>query len=83
MKRTPYSVEPYGTDHYPNLLGPSDLFTKEAFIFVYQGCSRPLSLRGHFTDVMPHKTHFSGPKDTDESTDAYDAIDWLGEERPE
>jgi hypothetical protein len=77
MKRTPYSVEPYGTDRYPNSLGPSDLFTKEGFIFAYQDVRGRFLSEGIFTDVMPHKTHFAGPKDTDESTDAYDTIDWL------
>jgi putative CocE/NonD family hydrolase len=77
MKRTPYSVEPYGADHYPNSLGPSDLFTKEGFIFAYQDVRGRFLSEGTFTDVMPHKTHFAGPKDTDESTDAYDTIDWL------
>jgi len=77
MKRTPYSVEPYGTDRYPNSLGPSDLFTKEGFIFAYQDVRGRYLSEGTFTDVMPHKTHFAEPKDTDESTDAYDAIDWL------
>jgi len=75
MKRTPYSVEPYGTDRYPNSLGPSDLFTKEGFIFAYQDVRGRYLSEGTFTDVMPHKTHFAGPKDTDESTDAYDTID--------
>ena len=32
---------------------------------------------GTFVDVPPHKTQFNGPKDTDESTDTYDTIDWL------
>jgi predicted acyl esterase len=31
---------------------------------------------GMFVDVRPHLTQ-RGPKDTDESTDAYDTIDWL------
>jgi uncharacterized protein len=77
MKRTPYSVEPYGADHYPNSLGPSDLFTKEGFIFAYQDVRGRFLSEGTFTDVMPHKTHFAGPKDTDESTDAYDTVEWL------
>ena len=77
MKRTPYSVEPYGTDSYPNLLGPSELFTKEGFIFVYQDVRGRYLSEGIFIDVPPHKTHFAGPKDTDESTDTYDTIDWL------
>src|SRR5580698_10165516 len=36
MDRTPYTVAPYGADVYRNSLGPSDLFQKEKFIFVYQ-----------------------------------------------
>src|ERR1700722_15875239 len=77
MKRTPYAIEPYGTDRYPNLLGPSDLFTKEGFIFVYQDVRGRYLSEGTFTDVMPHKTRFASPKDTDEGTDTYDSIDWL------
>ena len=34
--RTPYSVAPYGEDNYKTSLGPSDIFAKDKFIFVYQ-----------------------------------------------
>ena len=47
MLRNPYSIEPYGINNYPTRLGPSDLFTKEGFIFVYQDVLRALSLRRH------------------------------------
>ena len=33
MQRTPYSVAPYGIDNYRPIVGPSELFTKEGFIF--------------------------------------------------
>src|SRR5271165_5460839 len=33
MERTPYSVAPYGIDNYLTSPGPSELFTKEGFIF--------------------------------------------------
>src|SRR6266436_5056006 len=36
LTRTPYSVAPYGTDHYPKVLGQSVRFAQEKFIFVYQ-----------------------------------------------
>jgi predicted acyl esterase len=36
IQRTPYSVAPYGVDNYRTFLGPSDAFTKEGFIVVYQ-----------------------------------------------
>jgi putative CocE/NonD family hydrolase len=77
MQRTPYSVAPYGIDNYRGVLGPSDLFTKEGFIVVYQDVRGRYLSEGTFIDVPPHKTHFSGPTDTDESTDTWDTIDWL------
>jgi uncharacterized protein len=77
MQRTPYSVGPYGIDNYPNNLGPSELFTKEGFIFAYQDVRGRYLSEGAFIDVPIHNTHLNGPKDTDESTDAYDTVDWL------
>jgi uncharacterized protein len=77
MQRTPYSVAPYGIDNYRPVLGPSELFTKEGFIFVYQDVRGRYLSEGTFVDMTPHKTHFSGPKDFDDSTDTYDTIDWL------
>jgi len=76
MQRTPYSVAPYGIDNYPANLGPSELFTKEGFIFVYQDVRGRYLSEGTFIDVPVHNTHLSG-KETDESTDTYDTIDWL------
>ena len=77
MQRTPYSVAPYGIDNYRPFVGPSDLFTKEGFVVVYQDVRGRYLSEGAFIDVPPHKTTFSGPKDADESTDTYDTIDWL------
>ena len=77
IQRTPYSVAPYGIDNYRATLGPSDLFTKEGFIVVYQDVRGRYLSEGTFVDVPVHKTHFAGPKDSDESTDTWDTIDWL------
>jgi putative CocE/NonD family hydrolase len=77
LQRTPYSVGPYGIDNYKNSVGPSDLFTKEGFIVVYQDVRGRYLSEGTFIDVPPHKMKFNGPKDADESTDTYDTIDWL------
>lgn len=77
LERTPYSVGPYGIDNYPPLLGPSELFTKEGFIFAYQDVRGRYLSEGTFVDVPAHKLHFDGPKDTDDSTDTYDTIEWL------
>ncbi len=77
MQRTPYSVGPYGIDNYPAQLGPAESFQKEGFIFVYQDVRGRYLSGGTFIDVPVHKSNLSGAKDTDESTDTYDTIDWL------
>jgi putative CocE/NonD family hydrolase len=77
MQRTPYSVGPYGVDNYRPVVGPSEPAEKEGFIFVYQDVRGRYMSEGTFIDVPPHKTSFSGPKDSDESTDTYDTVDWL------
>ena len=85
LQRTPYGVGPYGPagvgpdgpTNYRTRLGPSDLFTREGFIFVYQDVRGRGKSDGVFDDPPAHKLRFSGPADTDESTDSYDTIDWL------
>jgi putative CocE/NonD family hydrolase len=77
MQRTPYSVGPYGIDNYPRILGPSELFTKEGFIFVYQDVRGRYLSEGHFIDVPIHKGK------VDESTDTYDTVDWLVKNVPD
>jgi hypothetical protein len=37
---------------------------------------------GTFIDVPVHNVHLNGPRETDESTDTYDTIDWLVENIP-
>ena len=51
MQRTPYSIAPYGVDNYRPVLGPSDTFTKEGFIFVYQDVRGRYLSEGKFIDV--------------------------------
>src|SRR5215470_6016028 len=77
MMRTPYSVRPYGPDNYPESLGPSPLFAREGFIFVYQDVRGRMMSDGDFHWMTPYKPHKTGPTDVDESTDTYDTIDWL------
>jgi hypothetical protein len=77
LQRTPYNVAPYGIDQYRASLGPSELFQREKFIFVYQDVRGRFMSEGDYTIIRPHKPVKSGPRDTDESTDTYDSIDWL------
>jgi putative CocE/NonD family hydrolase len=77
LMRTPYSVAPYGVDHYPPSLGPSESFQKERFIFVYQDARGRYMSEGEFQQVRPFNPAKKGPKDIDESTDTYDSLEWL------
>lgn len=77
LMRTPYSVAPYGVDHYRSSLGPSELFAKDAFIFAYQDVRGRYMSEGEWVEVRPHKPVKEGPGDIDESTDTYDTIEWL------
>jgi uncharacterized protein len=76
LQRTPYNVAPYGVDKYRATLGPSELFAREKFIFAYQDVRGRFMSEGDFTIITPHKP-VKGPKDTDESTDCYDTVEWL------
>src|ERR1700743_1720419 len=76
IDRTPYSIAPYGADHYPKRLGPSPVFVRDGFIFVDRDVGGPYVSEGTFQEVTPHKPKKS-PKDIDESTDTYDTIEWL------
>jgi putative CocE/NonD family hydrolase len=77
MDRTPYSVAPYGEDAYKTALGPSDEFEKAGYIFVYQDVRGRYESEGKFVEMRPHIDKKSGPKDVDESSDAYDTIEYL------
>ncbi len=77
LHRTPYSVRPYGADQYPSSLGPSSLFAKEGYIFVYQDVRGRWMSEGEFVQMRPHLTQKSSKADIDESTDTFDTVDWL------
>ncbi|MCI0420057.1 MAG: CocE/NonD family hydrolase [Acidobacteria bacterium] len=76
LKRTPYSVGPYGSDRYAESLGPSLVLAKEGYIFVYQDVRGRWMSEGEFEHVRPHRPA-KNAKEIDESTDTYDTIDWL------
>lgn len=76
LNRTPYTISPYGADKFRQTLGPSDLYAKEGFIFVYQDVRGKWKSEGEFVDVRPHNAAKKG-KDIDENSDTYDTIDWL------
>ena len=76
LSRTPYSVAPYGPNEYKTSVGPSLLFQKERFIFVYQDVRGKLMSEGDYVNMRPHIPSKTG-KAVDESSDTWDTIDWL------
>jgi uncharacterized protein len=76
MMRTPYSIDPYGADQYKEDLGPSPVFGREGYIFVYQDVRGCFQSEGEYVNMRPHNPH-KGPKEIDESSDTWDTIDWL------
>src|SRR5262245_61223723 len=54
LTRTPYGVGPYGETEYKAELGPSNLFLKEGYIFVYQDVRGCFMSDGTFVNMTPH-----------------------------
>ena len=77
MTRTPYSCAPYGEDKYPRRLGPSRLFIGDKYIFVVQDVRGRYKSEGQFQEMTPAIDNKQDNKQVDESSDAYDTIDWL------
>jgi putative CocE/NonD family hydrolase len=76
MQRTGYNVQPYGADKFRASLGPSEMFGREKFIFVYQDVRGRFMSEGEYVLIRPHNPN-KGPKDVDEASDTYDTVDWL------
>ena len=77
MTRTPYSCAPYGTDKWRNYFSSYlRYYLREGYIMVTQDVRGRWMSEGQFVDVRPFiKDKKAG--DIDETTDTYDAIDWL------
>ncbi len=75
LKRTPYTVAPYGEHEFVTSFQNMTL-GRQGNIFVMQDVRGRWMSESEFVDVRPvvaHKTN----KDIDESTDTYDTVDWL------
>ena len=76
LNRTPYSVAPYGDTLYKTSLGSSMLFARDGYIFVYQDVRGKYMSEGSFEAYRPFIPNKKNATDNDESSDAYDAIEW-------
>lgn len=76
LQRTPYSQKPYTIDVIRNP-GVPDTYLDEGFILAIQDVRGRYASEGEFEDVRPIRPRPLGPRDTDESTDTWDTVDWL------
>jgi putative CocE/NonD family hydrolase len=76
LTRTPYALKPYGTANYNDPVGSFRELAKDKNILVTQDVRGRYGSEGDYVHVRPHLAN-KGPRDIDESTDAWDTIDWL------
>jgi putative CocE/NonD family hydrolase len=76
LTRTPYALKPYGADNYNDLSGTFAILARDKFVLVMQDVRGRYASEGEYVQVRPFNPN-KGPKDTDESSDAWDTIDWL------
>jgi hypothetical protein len=73
FRRTPYGVPAAAP---PGIPGNWREFAADGYIFVIQNLRGRFKSEGNFQIFAPPR-NLSDPKATDETTDAYDSIDWL------
>lgn len=79
LNRTPYRpfFHPTEADDVFEFLGPGPEFAEEGYIFVYQDVRGRFLSEGDFVVMRPNTADWSDNEQSDESTDAYDTIEWL------
>ncbi len=82
LTRTPYGTRPYSEDRYADPGGALKNYARENFIFAVQDVRGRNGSEGEFVHMRPIKSSRPESKEIDESTDAYDTIDWLVQHAP-
>ncbi|MBK8943883.1 MAG: CocE/NonD family hydrolase [Ignavibacteriae bacterium] len=76
--RSPYSCQPYGKQNYfTRSLNTFLHFIKNNYIIVIQDVRGRFMSEGNFVDMRPHIPNKMNNSQVDESSDAYDTIEWL------
>ncbi|MEM7202908.1 MAG: CocE/NonD family hydrolase [Planctomycetota bacterium] len=83
LNRTPYGMRRYDTTIARRWLGPSPLFSALDYVFVYQDVRGQHGSEGEFRVLRPPRTVRSDPRAVDETTDAFDTIEWLLDHVPD
>jgi putative CocE/NonD family hydrolase len=74
--RTPYGIPPYG-ETFTGMTFPSLYFLKENYILVLQDIRGTAMSEGEFVCQRPYIKNKKAASDVDESSDAYDTVEWL------
>ena len=82
LYREPYGIEPYD-DIYRHSVIPSLFFAKAGYILVYQDIRGRARSEGSFNFMAPFIPDKKSPADVDESSDAYDTVEWLLQNVPD
>ena len=77
LLRTPYNSEPSAEGFNVRMLRSMAHLVEAGYIIALQDVRGRLQSEGVFEDVRPHNPDKQTNKDVDESSDTYDAIDWL------
>jgi uncharacterized protein len=77
IHRTPYGIGPYGEDAFPFSMATNNTMAEEGYIFVHQDVRGRFKSEGNWQNMTPHISSKKSEKEVDESTDAWDTIDWL------
>ncbi|MCK9409864.1 MAG: CocE/NonD family hydrolase, partial [Bacteroidetes bacterium] len=76
LNRTPYTTAPYGSD-YMKANGNNYWMAQEKYIMAFQDVRGRFMSEGEYEDIRPHIPVKKSNNDVDESSDAYDTIEWL------
>ncbi len=76
LVRTPYGIHPYGSA-FRNGLFPGLSYAKEGYIIVLQDIRGRAMSEGTFEYLKPYVKDKKSAADVDESSDAYDTVEWL------
>lgn len=77
LLRTPYNIEPGGPDNVSRLVREYRRFLAGNYILAFQDVRGRFMSEGVFEHIRPFNPHKRDQRDSDESTDAWDTVDWL------
>lgn len=83
LERTPYRAGPYGPQAFRGRMPGSQKFQDAGYIFAFEDVRGRYMSEGPWVELRPQLLFHIKPTDIDESTDAYDTIDYLVKNVPE